>query len=153
MSCMSFCNFNSKLDGRRYDFFFHLIPAFPFPFQKTWKTSKKKINTKVNKLNLRLLNDCKIPCILAKALLFTTEMLLSKCLIPNLRFQIETADSPCIKIFGPSSRRWAFKIEETVVRKVSLPLGTPPISKGKQRWGNPNTEDLFYDFRSSKRSI
>lgn len=58
-------------------------------------------------------------------------------------------DSACIKIFGPSSRRWAFKIEETVVRKVSLPLGTPPISKGKQRWGNPNTEDLFYDFRSS----
>ena len=33
MSYMSFCNFNSKSDGRRYDFFFHLITALPFPLQ------------------------------------------------------------------------------------------------------------------------
>ena len=31
---MSFCNFNSKSDGRRYHFFFfHLIAALPFPLQ------------------------------------------------------------------------------------------------------------------------
>ena len=30
---MSFCNFNSKSDGRRYDFFFHLNTALPFPVQ------------------------------------------------------------------------------------------------------------------------
>ena len=30
---MSFCNFKSKSDGRRYDFFFHLITALPFPLQ------------------------------------------------------------------------------------------------------------------------
>ena len=30
-SKMSFCNFNS--DGRRYDFFFHLNTALPFPVQ------------------------------------------------------------------------------------------------------------------------
>ena len=33
MSYMSFCNFNSKSDGRRYDFFFHLKTALPFPLQ------------------------------------------------------------------------------------------------------------------------
>ena len=32
MSYMSFCNFNPKSDGRRYDFF-HLITALPFPLQ------------------------------------------------------------------------------------------------------------------------
>ena len=30
---MSFCNLNSKSDGRRYDFFFHLNTALPFPLQ------------------------------------------------------------------------------------------------------------------------
>ena len=30
---MSFCNFNSKSNGRRYDFFFHLNTALPFPVQ------------------------------------------------------------------------------------------------------------------------
>ena len=33
MSYMSFCNFNSKSNGRRYDFFFHLIAALPLPLQ------------------------------------------------------------------------------------------------------------------------
>ena len=33
MNNMSFCNFNSKSDGRRYDFFFHLNTALPFPIQ------------------------------------------------------------------------------------------------------------------------
>ena len=33
MSYMSVCNFNSKSDGRRYEFFFHLITALPFPLQ------------------------------------------------------------------------------------------------------------------------
>ena len=33
MSYMSFCNFNSKSDGRRYDFLFHLNTALPFPLQ------------------------------------------------------------------------------------------------------------------------
>ena len=32
-SYMSFCNFNSKLDGRRYDFPFHLNTAVLFPLQ------------------------------------------------------------------------------------------------------------------------
>ena len=32
MSYMSFCNFNSKSNGRRYDFF-HLITALPLPLQ------------------------------------------------------------------------------------------------------------------------
>ena len=30
---MSFCNFNCKSDGRRYEFFFHLITALPIPLQ------------------------------------------------------------------------------------------------------------------------
>ena len=33
MSYMSFCNFNSKSDGRRYDFFFSFNTALPFPIQ------------------------------------------------------------------------------------------------------------------------
>ena len=33
MSYMIFCNFNSKSDGRLYDFFFHIITALPFPLQ------------------------------------------------------------------------------------------------------------------------
>ena len=37
MSNMSFCNFNSKSGGRRYDFFFHLNTALPFPLQNLIK--------------------------------------------------------------------------------------------------------------------
>ena len=33
MSNMSFCNFNSKSEGRRYDFFFHLNTTLSFPPQ------------------------------------------------------------------------------------------------------------------------
>ena len=33
MSYMSFCNFNSKSDRRRYNFFFNLNTALPFPLQ------------------------------------------------------------------------------------------------------------------------
>ena len=40
MSYMSFCNFNSKSDGRRYEFFFHLITALPFPIQNLVQKSR-----------------------------------------------------------------------------------------------------------------
>mgnify|MGYP000297255436 FL=1 len=44
-------------------------------------------------------------------------------------------DSACIKIFGPSSRRWAFKIEETVVRKVSHRWGPLLLAKASNVGG------------------
>ena len=43
MSCMSFCNFNSKSDGRRYDFFFHLNTAVPFHFKILCKDSAPRL--------------------------------------------------------------------------------------------------------------
>ena len=42
MSYMSFCNFSSKPDGRRYDFF-HLNTALPFQFKNSYKDSAPRL--------------------------------------------------------------------------------------------------------------
>ena len=48
MSYMNFCNFNSKSDGRRYDFFFHLITALPFPLQNLVKRLRSQTPSSVS---------------------------------------------------------------------------------------------------------
>ena len=47
-SKMSFCNFNSKSDGRRYDFFFHLNTAFPFSLQNLVQRLSSQIPSSVS---------------------------------------------------------------------------------------------------------
>ena len=47
-SYMSFCNLNSKLDGRRYDFFFHLNTAVPFPLQNLVQTLRSQTPSSVS---------------------------------------------------------------------------------------------------------
>ena len=45
---MSFCNFNSKSDGRRYDFFFHLITALLFPLQNLMQRLRSQTPSSVS---------------------------------------------------------------------------------------------------------
>ena len=48
MSYMSFYNFNSKSDGHRYDFFFHLNTALPFPVQNLVKRLRSQTPSSVS---------------------------------------------------------------------------------------------------------
>ena len=61
MSYISFCNFNSKLDGRRYDCFFHLITALPFPLQNLVQGLRSQTPSSVSSTPSEV---SAIPCVL-----------------------------------------------------------------------------------------
>ena len=61
MSYMSFFNFNSKSDGRRYDFFFHLNTALPFPLQNLVQRLRSQTPSSVSSTPNKV---SAIPCVL-----------------------------------------------------------------------------------------
>ena len=69
MSFMSFCNFSSKSDGRRYEFFIvHLITALPFPLQNLVQRLRSQTLSSVflrprTKFRQSLANFSAIPCV------------------------------------------------------------------------------------------
>ena len=64
MSYMSFCNFNSKSDGRRYDFFVHLKTALPFPLQNLVQRLRSQTLSSVSSTPNEVSNFWAIPCVL-----------------------------------------------------------------------------------------
>ena len=51
MTYISFRNFSSKSDGRRYDFFFHLITALPFPLQNLSSQTPSSVSSTIKRLS------------------------------------------------------------------------------------------------------
>ena len=61
LSYMGFCDFNSKSDGRRYDFFFHLNTALPFPLQNLVQRLRSQTPSSVSSTPNEV---SAIPCVL-----------------------------------------------------------------------------------------
>ena len=61
MSYMSICNFNSKSDGRLFDFFFHLITTLPFPLQNLVQRLRSQTPSSISSTPSEV---SAIPCVL-----------------------------------------------------------------------------------------